>query len=186
MKLPLRCRPLPYLIVALLLLLALVETWALVRRPGAIDANVGGADAALLAGGFHTKELAPDENPFRWTQDRAQIVLPWTQPAYRLILGVQTAVTATHRLDLAGCGAPLLTVEVQPGWHYYHLAWVPQCQRTWPGEFGAADLFLLAEARPLAAGEERRLGLSVGELYVRDTISIPDAASPSEYREGVS
>jgi hypothetical protein len=161
-----------------LLLLALVETWALARRPWAIDAVVGGADSALLGEGFYTKEIAADATPFRWTTGTAVFWLPWTQPGYRVILRANTATGEPHPLELRGCGQPIATLDVQPGNYLYQVAWVPQCDRSWPGRLGAADLSLDTPARTLKGTDPRELGLSLSALHVRGLGTGPFSAMP--------
>ncbi len=162
-----RFRVLVYLVVFLLVALSLVETWLLVRRPWQVNAVIGGTDSALLGGGFFTKEVSEEGSPFRWTSSEAQVTIPWTQPAYRVILGAETAVTSTQRLELVGCGSTFLTMDVQPGFHYYHAVWPLQCLKAWPSGFGSAELLLVTPARQLSEFDDRYLGISVSELYVR-------------------
>lgn len=147
---------------------AIAETWALVGRPWGIAAIIGAADSALLGPGFYGKEVTENGMPYRWTGDKATIMLPWTRSAYLVTLRVDPGITTTQRLDLAERQHRLMGFDIQPGFRSYQVLWRPVSLLHAINGVGSLNLTLETPTRRISPDDARALGVVLSALRVRE------------------
>lgn len=155
-------------LLLLIIVCALALTWTLAGRTWAVQATIGGADSALLGPGFYTKEQTAEGVPFRWTSGPAVFRVPYLRSDLIISFRADTATGQPYTLKILDQQRRVATIDVQPGFHTYHILWPSAVRQSWPGGLGAREITLLAEARALNDGDDRLYGIAVSEFAARE------------------
>jgi hypothetical protein len=146
--------------------LTTVLTMLLLTQARIPPIQLGTADAALLAGGFHGKEVGEGGRPFRWTNGYGIVQLPAYEAATVIVIGAQSGRERAVRLTLQDDSCRIAVVRIVPQHRVYRILQPRPCATDLLHLSGVRQLLLLSPTIPPRETDQRALGVAVSSLQV--------------------
>jgi hypothetical protein len=146
--------------------LATALTWLLLSQARIPPIQLGAADAALLAGGFHGKEIGEGSRPFRWTNGSGMVQLPAFEAATVIAIGAQSGRERAVRLTLQDGNCVIARLRVAAQHRVYQVLWPRPCATDLLHLSGARRLTLLSPTIAPRETDQRALGVAVSSLQL--------------------